>query len=282
LNLSAPQLASISASISGVVSSAVNIAEQYANAAAVLGTQRAAVTVAAQSLQLGILGIRKDLFDFSSMFAGLSKLRWELYPTNLLDAERDIDIDKYKLLMMDEGLPLAWVPRSKTIDAILRADNSARRRAVYGARWHSVVDDCEALLDRMSAAETHRYVIFAKKAAGALRDRHAEAAQSLAANTLDTVLRQFLEKPKRREVLGPKRIEPEDYPVRQFFIFSQLWGIHREFWVENGDPIPGTFNRHGAAHGVSRRQYSRLNAVLGLAHLTSLLWYVDTIYTRRR
>ena len=74
-------------------------------------------------------------------------------------------------------------------------------------------------------------------------------------------------------------ISPDELDVRTFFVICQLWGIHRRFWVKDGDPTPTWFNRHGSVHGVSSRQYSRLNAVLGVAHLTSLMWSQDTKFS---
>lgn len=50
-----------------------------------------------------------------------------------------------------------------------------------------------------------------------------------------------------------------------------IWGAHGEFWPDKGDKIPRSYSRHGSVHGVSRRQYSRINAVLALMHVVSLL-----------
>ena len=65
-------------------------------------------------------------------------------------------------------------------------------------------------------------------------------------------------------------------PVRTYFAWSQLAGVYKRYRREDNDPIPSTFNRHGSSHGVSKRQYSRLNATLGMAHLTSLMWIIDS------
>lgn len=109
-----------------------------------------------------------------------------------------------------------------------------------------------------------------------------ESALALAANTLDTAVKEFFTRDSYTNWIGTKvRIDPDELSVRRFFLIWQLWGVYRRFEVQKGDLIPGTFSRHGSAHAVSARQYSRLNAVLGLAHLTSLLWSIDSIYGRR-
>ncbi len=52
-------------------------------------------------------------------------------------------------------------------------------------------------------------------------------------------------------------------------------GAHGQFWPNQGEKIPRLYSRHGSAHGVSGRQYSRINAVLALMHVVSLLRLMD-------
>jgi hypothetical protein len=53
---------------------------------------------------------------------------------------------------------------------------------------------------------------------------------------------------------------------------APVWSVYRQFWTTNGDPVPKTFGRHASAHAVSKAQYNRTNAVLGVMLVTSLLW----------
>ncbi|WP_139179849.1 hypothetical protein [Curtobacterium sp. MCBA15_007] len=51
---------------------------------------------------------------------------------------------------------------------------------------------------------------------------------------------------------------------------AQLIAVFQSF---TGDNVPTTFNRHATVHAVARgKQYSRLNAVLAVGHLVSVLW----------
>lgn len=228
------------------------------------------------SIGLGI-NVHGLLLPFIESIRALADGMRGVWPRNLDGA--DFDIDQLKSLMMDEGLPIAWVPRPETIALISEVDTPAARRAIYGRRWRGIVADCEALADRMNSVATSPYLRFLRAVMASLRAGHSEAAQALAATTLDTAVKQFFDRAAYKEWIGAhSRIDPSELPVRRFFIFCQLWGIHRHFQVQNGDPVPGTFNRHGSVHAVSHRQYSRLNAVLALAHLTSLLWAIDTAY----
>lgn len=55
-----------------------------------------------------------------------------------------------------------------------------------------------------------------------------------------------------------------------------VWGSYGQFWPTNGDTIRYRYSRHGSAHGISRRQYSRVNAVIALMHIVSPLRLLDT------
>lgn len=57
--------------------------------------------------------------------------------------------------------------------------------------------------------------------------------------------------------------------------FAPMWQTYQQFWVTDGDAIPTTFSRNATAHAVSRRQFSRSNAVQALMFATSLLYFFD-------
>jgi hypothetical protein len=194
-----------------------------------------------------------------------------------------LDVDALRMLMMDEHLPIAWVPRAATVELILAAKTPGRRRVIYGQKWRSILEDCEELAEQMDSSAIAPYVRFLKSAIEAVRDGHHEAGQALAATTLDTVRQRFiLDSTYKRWIGTPDPIEPDELDVRTFFVICQLWGIHRQFWVRNDDPIPRSFTRHGTVHGVSNLQYTRLNALLGVAHLTSLMWSQDSKFSHRK
>ena len=133
----------------------------------------------------------------------------------------------------------------------------------------------------MESVATSGYLRFLRATICSLRDGHSEGAQALAANTLDTEVNEFFDRDSYTNWIGTKgRIDPHELSVQRFFVTCQLWGVYRHFHARNGDPISSTFSRNGSAHAVSSRQYSRLNAVIGFAHLTSLLYSIDNTYRR--
>lgn len=219
-----------------------------------------------------------------SIRAGLPS--WEdmargIFPSNIAAADADLTIPEMKSWMLDEGLPIAWALRPSTIAALHRAQTKSARRAAIGRRWESVLDDSEALLARIISAEVAPFASFAQKAILGARAGHHELAQAFVANTLDTTIRRWMPQSLRNKVTSKKKEDPSQFSSRQFFAFAQLQGIYGSFFPDGGDPVPSSFNRHGSAHAVSKRQYSRINAVIAVAHLASWLWFVDTTFSRR-
>jgi hypothetical protein len=178
-------------------------------------------------------------------------------------------------ILLDEGIPLAWVPSQEVLTAILNAPDAAARRRIIGRRWLRVVSDCEASLAEVTNKDLQSHCVFASDIARALREGHATAAQALAANLLDSILRHSVDLHLKQTVTatGKKRvrIDLDDYQLKAGFTFAPIWRAYEEFWEQNGDPVPRAFGRHPSAHAVSRAQYSRVNAVIGLMLVTSLL-----------
>jgi hypothetical protein len=122
---------------------------------------------------------------------------------------------------------------------------------------------------------------FALDVVRALRDGHVNAAQALAANLLDSLMRKHFDNASRVKLTKNDfkkkgvKFNLEDYKIRVAFTFAPVWYAHAKYRVEDGDPIPRTFGRHSSAHGVSRAQYSRINAIYGLMLVTSALKFFD-------
>jgi hypothetical protein len=122
-----------------------------------------------------------------------------------------------------------------------------------------------------------RYQQFALPIVEMLEDGHPEGAQALAANLLDTMLRETLTSADHKRMTGQKnRLSIDDLPMRAAMVFGGIWGAHTEFWQSRGDAIPRQFSRHGSAHAVSRRQYSRINALVALMHVTAYIMLIDS------
>jgi hypothetical protein len=182
-----------------------------------------------------------------------------------------------EVMLLDEGLALAWVPQAAVVQRLFSASSAQERRRILGARWTTVTKACITELEGIEQPKLGEHTKFALKAAKTLLAGHAEPAQALSANLLDTILRQSFDAKDLKAVTGQKtRMKIDDYPLRVAIVLGGIWGSFGEFWASKGTPIPRNFSRHGSAHAVSQRQYSRINSLLALMHVVSLLKLLET------
>lgn len=224
--------------------------------------------------------------QFAPAFELLSSVIQKIFPTNWGDA-RPRDWDEFEHMLAHEGIPVLWVPGPQIIAAIFEAKTATERRRVISRRWKGIVNDCETVLQGV----THQHLVderaFALDCVRALRDGHTNAAQALAANLLDSVMRKFFSKALRVKLTKNKfkqdgvTFDFDDYDFRLALTFAPVWCAHAEYWPDKGDPIPSDYGRHPSAHGVSRRQYTRINAVIALMLVTSVIKFFDVELARR-
>lgn len=179
-----------------------------------------------------------------------------------------------EVILLDEGISLVGIPRAATVQAILDAPDGTAQRAIVGRRSRSIATDCTHALDSFRRENIQRDLRFAHKAAAALRAGHPEAAQALAANLLDSLLRKHFTtdfKTITSNKPNGKRLDLDDYTVRVAYVVAPIWSAYKQFWTNKGDPVPRTFARHASAHAVSAAQYTQTNAVLAIMLVTSLL-----------
>ncbi|MEV0962843.1 hypothetical protein AB0J25_09640 [Streptomyces sp. NPDC049910] len=218
--------------------------------------------------------------QWQNVFASLAEATRRLYPENLRDAAPQIrDLEK---LLVDEGIPLMWVPGPRTVRALLDAPTAVARRRTIGQRWEDIVEDCEAVLEEVKHPAMQDACGFALDVVAALRAGHTNPAQALAANLLDSLLQRHFDKAARVQLTNNDfksngiKFQLDDYKFKVACTFAPVWYAHAKYYPKNGDPIPRTFGRHPSAHGVSRAQYSRINALYALMLVTSVIKFFDT------
>jgi hypothetical protein len=185
-----------------------------------------------------------------------------------------------------DGIPLAWVPRSDIVVALVHAEGIERRRAILADREADILQDCFTCLDEIDTPDLAEFVANAREAARAFQDQHAKPAQALAAVVLDAVLRLLFAAPSfsyggiRRQLAGVWDNAPLRY-MRSALVLAAIPGALEQFWPDRGDPVPVRFNRHASAHTVHAGQFTRTNALVAIMTITSLLreaqesvWYV--------
>ncbi len=214
--------------------------------------------------------------QFANMFANLAKLAESVWPPNW----RGVDTPPHETLdsmLLDEGLCVAWVPPSSILSRLFVAETPQQRRKIIGANWNRIAAAAKAELDHVTAPGLKHHVAFAHNAVDAVLTGNHQAGQALAANLLDSILRSEFTSGDRKTITNQRdRLDIEDYPLRLALVLGGIWGAHGEFWPDRGEKIPLRFSRHASAHGVSKRQYSRVNAAISLMHVTALLRVIQS------
>lgn len=215
--------------------------------------------------------------QFAEIFATVRRTFEASLPPNWPRGGSTLIPSNLEELLLDEGLALAWVPPERTVERVFNADTAAKRRDIIGRHWKPIGIASQHEIGQIDTPHLAGHVVFAREAASTLLSGSHRASQALSANLLDTILRTEFDDASRIEITSQKRrLDIEEYPLRVAIVLAGVWGSYGQFWPTNGDTIPHRYSRHGSAHGVSRRQYSRVNAVIALMHIVSLLRLLDT------
>jgi len=111
----------------------------------------------------------------------------EWVPPNWRD-KPELDLDM-ALKVINEGIPLIWVPAAGTVSTLLRARNSEMRARILVDRCAGISRNCLTILGEVRDPELTVLAEAATEAAQTLAEGHFRSAQALASNILDTWMR---------------------------------------------------------------------------------------------
>jgi hypothetical protein len=239
-----------------------------------------ASVVATSQQQVTALAAIAAKFDYSALTGQLSsvleRFNWEALrkavqswlPSNLGSAR---DLDVVARLSLEEGLPLAWVPRAEIVQELTSAATPEERRRILSEHFDEILDDCEAVLADVS----HDWADECRNALRALRQPGLEGpAQSHAGNIIDSVVLAILGR-KGRDIAVQRAEEPyQDLPLHvavENLVLRPLFLGFARWYPHSGDPVPAHFARHPTAHAVGHvGVFSRQNALIVVMLATSL------------
>lgn len=216
--------------------------------------------------------------QFADIAKNLQKIAAGAYPANWQAVDGLVGFpDNLEEILIDEGIPLAWVPPTHVLEQLFAAETPGDRRKVLSSNWKSIVDECVVVLNSVGEQKLAVYVEFALEAAEALSEGKWKASQALSTNILDSFLHQKFTPASRKELTNQRnRVDWKRFPMRVALVVGALSGGYAEYWPKNGDEIPKQFSRHASAHGLSRTQYSRLNSVIALMNVVGLIKVSET------
>ena len=211
---------------------------------------------------------------FKNLGPAIAAMQAGFYSPNLRGIDGLKMDDVYDVVMTD-GIALYGLPRQPTAEALIRATDTRARRAILGRRWQTISEDCRRSVLACNSDAVARYTPFALAALDALDAGHSDAAQALAGSLVDAVVTAYFGSARYRYTpnkQNPTTAAYDEFTVREFTAFAPMWLAYQQFFVSSGDKVPTTFSRNATAHTVSRRQFSRRNAVQGLMFACSLLY----------
>lgn len=186
------------------------------------------------------------------------------------------------IAVVNAGVPLVWVPGPAIVADLASAPDAAARGAILEASASQISGDCSAVLAEIARPELKELTALAAEAAGAFRAGFPAAAQALATNVFDTLLRDVTRRgtilapvPERgwywhvRQQLEPVGDETMMTEFRQACVMAPALPALQTYTP--GDPVPATFARHATAHGAGPAQYTEINVVISLMLATSML-----------
>lgn len=218
-------------------------------------------------------------FDYSALGqqlnATLAGINWEKlreafkrqWPSNLRSVGDLVVVAK---LALDEGLPLAWIPRPEILDELVSSSTSEDRIRILDTHASDVIDDCEVALNGI----THEWADQCRSAARAFGLGLEAPAQSHASNIIDSIVLTILGQNGRDHAKKRALDDYDQLPIQIAVENLVLRPLFQGFikWFPGGtDPIPDHFSRHATAHAVGQPGvFSRRNALVAVMLATSL------------
>jgi hypothetical protein len=213
-------------------------------------------------------------FDWSGLKAAGSVLRTAVSivrPWNLHDVDLD-DMEAVAALAMEDGIPVAWVPRAALVGKLLATAPGDDRFSLMGEHADEILDDCIAILDEREVRT--RFAGRCREAIAAHRAGHLAAAQSHAANIIDSLVMETFEHPPRPTATRLGSEPWLDTTLGQMSANLALRPVVHAFvswWADDGEPVPARFSRHVTAHAASEpTAFTAVTALVAVMLGTSL------------
>ncbi|WP_158824663.1 hypothetical protein [Streptomyces sp. NRRL F-5527] len=191
--------------------------------------------------------------------------------------------------LMQEGMPLAWVPPADVIRQLLVAGDAPARTAVLDDCRPEILASCSEALAAVTDARFSAQKTLLEECIRMTERGMFSGAQALAANVWDTLVRGLaFANPAWLTDKGwwpgyatigrsvPTVDVDDDATIGQFrkaAVFLPFTKTLEEFRRQR--PVPEGFNRHATAHAAGALQYTAANAVIALMLAVSVLREID-------
>lgn len=215
--------------------------------------------------------------QFSELTKNIGRLVERSYPPNWRGNTTPLLPSDLETLLLDEGLPLAWVPPRSVLDKMFLAKSRGDRRKVLYNNCNTILKSCLVELESLEKQDLQEYKTFALEAIASIQTGKWAASQALSTNIIDTATRRLFDESSRVEITsrsGGRRIDWKTYPLRRALVFGGIWGSFASYRPGDAN-IPRQYTRHASTHAVSNRQYTKINSLIAVMHLVAFLKLID-------
>ena len=189
--------------------------------------------------------------------------------------------------LMQEGVPLAWVPPADVIRQLLAVGETSSRSKVIDACRPEILDSCSVVLAKVVDARFSTQRALLEECVQMIERGRFSGAQALAANVWDTLVRGLAYANStwltdqgwwsyKKIIQSVPAVDDDDATIGQFrkaAVFLPFAKTLEEF--RRPQPVPGDFNRHATAHATGAVQYTAANTVTALMLAVSVLREID-------
>lgn len=199
-----------------------------------------------------------------------------MMPENIPSENGELTFREIADFVKSSPIPLYRIPRAHIVLELINAQSLSEQLSVISGHKAAILEDCNEYLSQCSAhgleAEIRQYII---EAINAFNAGFYSAAQALAANTLESLVRILYEDKtswnETRDVVRSGDLPINKQNIKMWLLISPLGKAFENYDGKKVENIPFMFNRHASAHSVGSTQYSEVNAVIGIMLTASLL-----------
>ncbi|MGY1435431.1 hypothetical protein [Streptomyces reniochalinae] len=226
---------------------------------------------------------RSGAFDFArklnSRWSALTERMELLLPDNWRGEDLDFDA---VLRVLEDGIPLVWVPSSEVIRGLAAEADAAARRTVLEERAATVIEDCRSAIKAITREDLTAHAAHVNDCLSLITEGRCAAAQALSASVWDTTLRAVaradpaLRNGKRITYGSVKKGMPKatlGTAIGQFRSYCIHTSVHAACVNFDGPPtpVPEHYSRHATSHAVGPTQYTKANALAAVMLAVGLL-----------
>jgi hypothetical protein len=218
--------------------------------------------------------------DIWSVLPALQDLREWLRLHGMPNWPRGIDFKRACKIVLDDGLPLVWVPRAELVREVVDAQDREARVAVLRRHVSELMEDCRSVLQKKPLPTLAGQQTLAKRCVEVLEQGHHEAAQALAAVVIDTAVFRKLPGSSYAEVRKAVHFDPDRVPYEYFRVRAALAPIERFFikwYPDSGLPPPDALSRHVSIHHADPGHYTPENSLIAVLIACSVLPSLEEI-----